>query len=75
MMTFAVILMSLMVLGVATHFVPALRRGRVGYPPSPSSPGSAGFQDPPRTRKPFEFALSPRRELEFVACDKICDGV
>ena len=75
MMTFAVVLMTLMVLGVATHFVPALRRGRVGYAPNLGSRRPAELRDLPPARESFEFALTPRREVKLVGCDQVCDGV
>lgn len=78
MITLAVVLASLMVLGVLTHFVPALRRGRTGYPsnrPHRTSGRSAHLKDLPLTRKTFEFALSPRGEAKLVGRDQVCDGV
>ncbi len=90
MVTFTAVLISLMAFGVATHFVPVLRRGRVGYPinvPARRTPsrhraaiqashrGALQLKDLPRARQSLELTLTPRREHEFVACDQVGDRI
>jgi len=68
MMTLAVVLLSLVVLGVLTHFAPALRGGRTGYPSNivrrrwqprrftiRAAHRAAPRTDRPRSRQPREF--------------------
>ena len=78
MMTLAVALLALVLLGALTHFAPALRSGRTGYPsnrPVRTSRSSVDLKDLPRTWKSPEFTLTPWREAELVSCDQVRDGI
>ena len=78
MIGFAVVLLTLLGLGVLTHFVPSMQKGRMGYPIHPSgrvSRSASELKDVPRTRESFELVFTPRREPELVACDQVGDGV
>lgn len=75
MITLAIATVALFALGVLTHLVPSMRRGRVGYPANLASGGSTDLEDLPRPREAFELVLSRQREREFVTGDKVCNGI
>ena len=72
MMTFAVVLLSLAFLGMLTHFAPALRSGRTGYPSNRPVRRTRGPVDTPVTLAGFRGtsaqAVPSATEIPQRAC-------